>query len=99
MISEKPTDFAREIEQISRRLQALEKEKSALLARKAELESNQPDKIAVSTKLTTNDKISLFKKSFVGREDIYAFRWESKSQIEMNEIAQKINKLLNRKKF
>lgn len=70
-------DPAQEIEAINQRLLALEEEKSRLLSRKAELESTASNLITTSSTLAPNDKIALFRKFFVGRDDIHAFRWEN----------------------
>ncbi len=73
------TNSSQEIERINQRLQALEEEKSRLLARKAALEPTTSNLIATSSTLAAKDKVALFQKFFVGREDIYAFRWENKA--------------------
>ncbi len=66
-----------EIAHINQRLQALEEEKSQLLACKAALASTTSNLIATSSTLAAKDKVALFQKFFVGREDIHAFRWEN----------------------
>ena len=65
------------MESIEQRLQAIEHEKSQLLARKAELESRSSGLIATSSTLSAKDKVGLFQKFFVGRSDIHAFRWQN----------------------
>ena len=74
---QKPDSVAQEIDAIDRQLQALEQEKLKLLSRKAELEFATSRLIASSSTLSPKDKVALFQKLFVGRDDIYAFRWEN----------------------
>ena len=77
MITDGPSNTSREIESINQRLQVLEEEKSRLVSRKTRLESTAPNLIAASSTLSSKDKVTLFQKFFVGRDDIYAFRWEN----------------------
>jgi len=72
-----PTSSSQELEAINQRLQALEDEKSQLLSRKAELEATAGNLIASSSSLTANDRVTLFRNFFIGRDDVYAFRWEN----------------------
>ena len=76
-MSKKSDNVAQEIEAIERRLQMLEQEKLQLMSRKAELEPVTSQLIASSPTLSPKDKVALFQKFFVGRDDIYAYRWES----------------------
>ena len=75
MTTNSPND--QEIESINQRIQELEEEKSRLLFRKAQWESMAPNLIPISSTLSSKDKVTLFQKFFVGREDIYASRWEN----------------------
>ncbi|MCH8135566.1 MAG: DEAD/DEAH box helicase family protein, partial [Proteobacteria bacterium] len=68
---------SQEIESINQRLQALEDEKTQLLSRRVELEQVADKLLADLPTLTTKNKVTLFQKFFVGRRDIYAFRWEN----------------------
>ena len=79
MMNNDPANSSQELEAINQRLQALEDEKSQLLSRQAELEVAAGNLVASSSSLTANDRVALFQKFFIGREDIYAFRWENSS--------------------
>jgi hypothetical protein len=68
-----------EIEKIDLRLQALEEEKSRLLSRKTELESATTELAVRPITLSTKEKVALFQELFVGRDDIFALRWENKA--------------------
>lgn len=76
-MSQKPDSVAQESDAIDRQLQALEQEKLKLLSRKAELEFATSQLIASSSTLSPKDKVALFQKFFVGRDDIHTFRWEN----------------------
>jgi hypothetical protein len=69
----------RELIEIDRRLDELEEERARLLSRKAEIETGRPASTRESPDLSSNQKITLFRSLFIGREDIYAVRWENKS--------------------
>ncbi len=77
MATDDRSHIIQEVESINQRLQELEEEKSRLLARKSQLGSTPPNLIATSSTLSPNEKVSLFQNFFVGREDIYALRWEN----------------------
>lgn len=79
MPTENQSNVSLEVESINQRLQELEDEKSRLLSRKAQLESTTDELIVTSSALSSREKVTLFQKLFVGREDVYAFRWESNS--------------------
>lgn len=76
-MSKNSDNMSQELEAINQRLQALEEERSRLLSRKVELESTASKLIAASSALAPKDKVALFQKFFVGRDDIHAFRWEN----------------------
>lgn len=77
MTTDNPTKTSAEIEKINLRLQALEEERSRLLSRKAELEFAAPELAVRPTTLSTKEKVALFQELFVGRDDIFALRWEN----------------------
>ena len=60
-------------------MQSLEEEKSRLLSRKAELEATTPELAVRSSTLSTKEIVALFQELFIGRDDIYALRWENKA--------------------
>ncbi|NNE64226.1 MAG: DNA helicase, partial [Gammaproteobacteria bacterium] len=77
MATDNLSNTSAEIEKINLRLQALEEEKSRLLSQKAELESATPELTVRPTTLSTKEKVALFQELFVGRDDIFAIRWEN----------------------
>ena len=66
-----------EIRSIDLRLTELDSKKEQLLQRKQQL-LNLQNNNQTQTPLTTEQKISVFKKLFRGRSDIYATRWQNK---------------------
>ena len=79
MTTDKSTTASTEIEKINLRLQSLEEEKSRLLSRMAELEATAPELAVRPSALSTKEKVALFQELFIGRDDIYALRWENKA--------------------
>lgn len=83
----KPSLQVDELQSVNNRLVVLEREKQALLARKEELERQLPSKtIATATtstdrdaKFSTAEKVNIFRRLFIGREDVFAVRWENAS--------------------
>ena len=76
-----------ELQSINKRLAILEHEKQALLAQKAALERQLPSTTIATTfstterdtKFSTAEKVNIFRRLFVGREDVFAVRWENAS--------------------
>jgi superfamily II DNA or RNA helicase len=79
VITSDATTIGQEIEFIDQRLQDLEDEKSKLLVRKFELESTDGEMVATPPPMTSNQKVALFQKLFVGQNNIHAYRWENAS--------------------
>jgi len=77
VITENSDKTSTEIQKVKLRLQALEEEKSQLFPRKAELESGTPELVIRSTPLTAKEKIALLQGLYIGRDDIFALRWEN----------------------
>ena len=76
-------DISQELESIEKRIRELDNEKSELLAKKVQLQSNENlgasesnDTSAIS-QLSKKEKVKLFQSLFLGRADIYANRWEN----------------------
>jgi len=75
------TPYASDIAEIEARILQLEEELVVLKAKREELVHNQAveNKLTPTvTNLTPQQKVTLFKDLFRGREDIYAFRWTNK---------------------
>lgn len=68
------------ISAINKRLSELEEEKTRLLDQRAALKAQNGNLATAPNSLSTNEKIDLFRELFSGRTDIYAFRWENKSE-------------------
>lgn len=68
---------AQELESIEQRIRELDEEKSRLLARKAEVQSSNKSADSVVCGLSQREKVKLFQSLFLGRNDIYAIRWEN----------------------
>ena len=74
-----------ELQSIENRLAIIEREKQMLLARKSELERLLPFTTIVTAvattdrdaKFSTAEKVNIFRGLFVGREDVFAVRWEN----------------------
>lgn len=71
-----------EVNQIQKRIQLLDEERTQLLARLKHLEKNSVTLTATkadnSTPLSSSETISIFRSLFRGREDVYPLRWDNK---------------------
>ena len=84
MVSTLSGDPEEEAEEIRKRLRQLEAEQSGLRSRLAELEANEFPSARdctvaplVTTDSKSEEKISLFRSLFTGREDVFPKRWEN----------------------
>ncbi|RLA17165.1 MAG: DNA helicase, partial [Gammaproteobacteria bacterium] len=66
-----------EIENINHKLASLEFEKKELIEKRETLLQQPPNQQVVTTELSVNQKVTLFRKLFKGRSDIFANRWEN----------------------
>ena len=71
-----------EIERLCRRLEELDRERTRLQARIAELQTLAPCPVdrsepAVTTSSPAVDKVALFRLRFAGRTDVFPVRWEN----------------------
>jgi len=67
------------IREIDKRLAQLEEEKARLLSCKIEIEAGRLRGTDEVSSLSASEKVSLFRKLFTGRDDIYATRWENRT--------------------